>query len=107
MTDPAQERIAEMQYEAGMYQSLYENCQKEIARLQEAKRRALAIADERSKENVRLRAERDALVKALTVLLEEAENFSVSGVYFTEKCMEHKGPALAHAILDAVGTPTS
>jgi hypothetical protein len=37
----------------------------EIERLQDAKRRALAIADERAKENVRLRAERDVLVKAL------------------------------------------
>ena len=37
----------------------------EIERLQDAKRRALAIADERAKENVQLRAERDALVKAL------------------------------------------
>jgi hypothetical protein len=32
-----------------------ESLEKEIERLQEAKRRALAIADERSKENVRLR----------------------------------------------------
>jgi hypothetical protein len=37
----------------------------EIERLQDAKRRALAIADERAKENVRLRAERDLLVRAL------------------------------------------
>jgi hypothetical protein len=37
----------------------------EIERLQDAKRRALAIADERAKENVRLLAERDLLVKAL------------------------------------------
>jgi hypothetical protein len=42
----------------------------EIERLQDAKRRALAIADERAKENVRLRAERDALVKALEGIAE-------------------------------------
>jgi Lar family restriction alleviation protein len=39
------------------------------------------------------------LVEALTVLLDEAENFSVSGVYFDEKCMGHKGPTLARAAL--------
>jgi hypothetical protein len=44
----------------------------EIERIQDAKRRALAIADERALENVRLRAERDALVKALQ-LQEDAE----------------------------------
>ncbi len=44
----------------------------------------------------------DALVKALKVLLEEAENFSVSGVYFNEKCMGHKGPAMAYAVLASI-----
>jgi hypothetical protein len=44
----------------------------EIERLQDAKRRALAIADERAKEANELRAERDALVKALQ-LQEAAE----------------------------------
>lgn len=34
---------------------------REIKRLQDAKRRALAIADERSKENVELRAENERL----------------------------------------------
>jgi hypothetical protein len=43
----------------------------EIARLQDAKRRALAIADERAKENVRLRAERDLLVKAFEALRDD------------------------------------
>lgn len=38
--------------------------QREIVRLQEAKRRALAIADERSKENVKLRADYDELKAA-------------------------------------------
>ena len=43
----------------------------------------------------------DALTKALEVLLEEAENFSVSGVCFNEECMGHKGPALARAALSS------
>jgi hypothetical protein len=41
----------------------------------------------------------EALVQALKVLLEEAEGFNVSGVYFDEDCMGHKGPALARAAL--------
>jgi hypothetical protein len=36
---------------------------------------------------------------ALEVLLDEAERFGVSGVYFDEKCFEHKGPDLARAAL--------
>lgn len=40
------------------------------------------------------------LVAALTILLEEAENFTVSGVSFTEECMGHKGPDLARAALE-------
>lgn len=44
-----------------------------------------------------------ALVKALEVLLAEATSFSVSGVYFDEDCMGHKGPTLARQALDAVG----
>lgn len=43
----------------------------EIERLQEAKRRALAIADERSKENVALRAENDRLRAALQAIAED------------------------------------
>lgn len=38
-----------------------EDAQREIERLQGAKRRALAIADERSKENVRLRASLESI----------------------------------------------
>jgi hypothetical protein len=38
-----------------------EEAKAEIKRLQEAKHRALVIADERSKENVRLRAEIERL----------------------------------------------
>lgn len=45
----------------------------------------------------------DALVKGLETLLGEAISFSVSGVYFDEDCMGHKGPALARAALDLVG----
>jgi hypothetical protein len=53
----------------------------ETERLQDAKRRALAIADERAKENVRLRAERDALVKALEELLDANERLSGLSYY--------------------------
>ncbi len=42
------------------------------------------------------------LREALEVLLDEAECFNVSGVYFDEECMGHKGPALARQALDAV-----
>ena len=72
----------------------------EIERLQGVKRRALAIADERAIEAVRARAENERLRAALEVLLEEACAFNVSGVYFDEPCMGHKGPAMAHAALE-------
>lgn len=39
------------------------------------------------------------LRQALEVLLDEATGFNVSGVYFDEECMGHKGPALARAAL--------
>lgn len=39
------------------------------------------------------------LLNALRVLYEEADNFSVSGVYFNEKCMQHKGLDLARAAI--------
>ena len=45
-------------------------------------------------------AQYNALRNALKVLLNEATSFSVSGVYFDEPCMNHKGPALAQAALD-------
>lgn len=41
----------------------------------------------------------EKLRKALTVLLDEATSFSVSGVYFDEECMGHKGPELARQAL--------
>ena len=37
------------------------------------------------------------LMAASDVLLDEANGFNVSGVYFSEKCMNHKGPDLVHA----------
>lgn len=40
------------------------------------------------------------LLAALEVLLEEAEGFNVSGVYFNEPCMGHKGIGLARAAID-------
>jgi len=42
----------------------------------------------------------DALVEALEQLLSEVEGFNVSGVYFTEKCLGHKGYISAIAALD-------
>lgn len=48
-------QIPDFPGEAGMREAIIE-AMAEIERLQEAKRRALAIADERSKENVALRA---------------------------------------------------
>ena len=57
----------------------------EIERLQDAKRRALAIADERAKENVRLRAERDVLVKALEFIRDGYENHNVNHVDYRVK----------------------
>lgn len=41
----------------------------------------------------------EQLRHALKVLLKEATGFSVSGVYFDEECMGHKGPDLARAAL--------
>ncbi len=38
---------------------------------------------------------------AMTVLHSEATSFNVSGVYFDEACMEHKGPALVVDALEA------
>lgn len=48
---------------------------------------------------------RGALTKAreaLNVLYDEADNFSVSGVYFNEECMEHKGLRLAGDAIAAI-----
>lgn len=39
------------------------------------------------------------LYEALEVLFDEANNFSVSGVYFNEECMGHRGLALARVAL--------
>jgi len=56
--------------------------------------------------NARLIAAAPELLKALQVLAEEADNFNVSGVYFNEKCMGHRGLALAAAaIAAATGAP--
>lgn len=40
------------------------------------------------------------LAKALDVLSDEADHFSVSGVYFHEPCMGHKGLDLAREALE-------
>jgi hypothetical protein len=47
----------------------------------------------------KLADEIEKLRHALTVLLDEAMGFSVSGVYFDEECMGHKGPELARKAL--------
>jgi hypothetical protein len=49
--------------------------------------------------NARLIAAAPDLLNALIVLSEEADNFGVSGVYFNEKCMGHKGLDLAYAAI--------
>lgn len=54
----------------------------------EKQRRLFEAADEIEK-----------LRHALKVLLEEATSFSVSGVYFDEDSMGHKGPELARKAL--------
>lgn len=61
-----------------------------------------ALMLEAADEIERLKATERALAEALEVLLGEAVSFSVSGVYFDEDCMGHKGPALARAALDLV-----
>jgi hypothetical protein len=45
------------------------------------------------------RAKYADLLQALKVLADEADNFSVSGVYFNEPCMGHKGLELAYAAI--------
>lgn len=40
------------------------------------------------------------LVEALEVLADEANAFNVSGVYFNENCMGHKGLDMAEAALE-------
>lgn len=57
--------------------------------------------------NARLIAAAPDLLAALKILLDEAEGFNVSGVYFTEKCHGHKGPALAHAAIARAEALTS
>jgi hypothetical protein len=72
----------------------------EIERLQDAKRRALAIADERAKENVRLRAERDELIEALRSIWNYSNDPAV--VEFARKAIA-KHSSLAPS--DPVSTP--
>jgi hypothetical protein len=67
----------------------------EIERLQEAKRRALAVADERSKENVGLRAENERLTAALRNLV----NATRTGTYTQLAAAAER----AQAALDATG----
>lgn len=51
----------------------------------------------------RLHALNQELVEALKVLADEANGFSISGVYFNEKCMGHKGLDMAFAALAKAG----
>jgi hypothetical protein len=58
------------------------------------------------KANARLIAAAPDLLAALQVLFDEADSFSIDGVYFNEKCMGHKGLDMARAaIAKAEGTP--
>lgn len=57
------------------------------------------IDDKISEANARVIAAAPDLLHALEVLYEEADNFSVQGVSFSERCMGHKGPALAQAAI--------
>lgn len=50
--------------------------------------------------NARLIASAPDLLAALKQLAEEADNFSVSGVYFAEKCMGRKGLDMAWAAIE-------
>lgn len=53
--------------------------------------------------NARLIAAAPELLAALIVLRDEADGFNVSGVYFSEACMGHKGIALADAAIEKAG----
>jgi hypothetical protein len=79
----------------------------EIERLQDAKRRALAIADERAKENVWLRAERDALVKALRALVDNVNDYERVNNLAPNRAHTECWDTVAEAkrILAAVSTP--
>ena len=50
--------------------------------------------------NKELTAINAELVEALEVLADEANSFNVSGVYFNEKCMGHKGLDMADVALE-------
>lgn len=50
-------------------------------------------------ENKRLHEVNQELLEALKVLADESNGFSVSGVYFNEKCMGHKGLDMAYAAI--------
>ena len=62
------------------------------------------IAVKSREENARLIAAAPDLLEALRVLTQEADSFSVDGVYFHEKCFGHKGLDMAYdAIEKATG----
>jgi hypothetical protein len=77
----------------------------EIERLQDAKRRALAIADERAKENVRLRAERNALIECLRSIAEmkTSEPREPDDADWRFRCLE--AVDVAKRVLADVSTP--
>ena len=80
----------------------------EINRLQIAKRNAIKVANERSKENVKLRAERNALVEALKLARARIEYLGAAAS--NEKhflANQNEFLPRIDAVLGAVGTPTS
>ena len=76
----------------------------EIERLQEAKRRALAIADERSKENVALRKALKSLANEIHGLWDAFEHGLRAEISNTNYAVVRDKLAEADQVLGAVGT---
>lgn len=74
--------------------------QPEALRLADALRDGVPYDESRIEAELRrLHALNAELLEALQVLADEANGFNVSGVYFNEKCMGHKGLDIARAAI--------